>query len=210
MTFLANVSRNEGDPRILSTGPSSRGTTDRLARGLGWFSIGLGLTQLFAPRALTRMLGMEGQEGLVRAYGARELAAGMLSLAPEKQIGLWSRVAGDGLDIATLMTALRDDNPKRGNVGIAIATVLGVTALDVVAAQGTTMRHARGDSATRRSYRSRTGYPKGIEASRGAARDFRQPPDLQAIPRAAATSDAFASGGKPELAPKRRHEIAET
>ena len=43
-----------------------------LSRGLGWFSIALGLTELFGARRLTKALGMEGQEGLVRAFGARE------------------------------------------------------------------------------------------------------------------------------------------
>ena len=62
----------------------------------------------------------------------------MLSLSTEKNLGLWSRVGGDGLDIATLMTALRDDNPKKQNVATAIAMVAGITLLDVMAAQGTT------------------------------------------------------------------------
>ena len=45
-----------------------------MARGLGWFSIGLGLAEVLAPRALTRGLGMEGNEQLVQAYGLREIA----------------------------------------------------------------------------------------------------------------------------------------
>jgi hypothetical protein len=57
---------------------------------------------------------MQGRESLVRAYGFREVAAGMLSLSIEKKAVLWSRFAGDGLDIATLMAGLRDDNPKKG------------------------------------------------------------------------------------------------
>ena len=32
-----------------------------VARGLGWFSIALGVAEVAAPRALTRALGMEGQ-----------------------------------------------------------------------------------------------------------------------------------------------------
>lgn len=174
MPYLTNltskIARSEGDPKIISTGPSSLGGADRLGKALGWFSFGLGLAELVAPRQITQALGMEGKEGLVRAYGAREIGAGVLCLSVDKQLGLWNRVAGDGVDIATLVTGLGKDNPKRNNVAIALAVVLGVTALDVIAAQATTTRHARGN-AQPRSYDDRSGYPKGIQASRGKARE---------------------------------------
>ena len=60
--------------RIERKGPSSLTGPDRLARALGWFSIGLGVTELVAPGQIARTLGLEGKEGLIRAYGARELA----------------------------------------------------------------------------------------------------------------------------------------
>lgn len=169
--LAGKIARSEGDPKIISTGPSSLGIPDRLGRALGWFSFGLGLAELIAPAQLTRALGMEGKETLVRAYGAREIGAGILCLSVDKQAGLWSRVAGDAVDIATLATGLKSDNPKRDNVIIALALVLGVTALDVVAAQATTSRHSRGRG-EQRSYADRSGYPKGIEASRGAAKEM--------------------------------------
>ena len=53
------------------------GTAMALARGLGWFSIGLGLAEMLAPRMLTEQMGMKGKEGLLRFYGAREMAAGI-------------------------------------------------------------------------------------------------------------------------------------
>src|SRR4051794_9620195 len=102
MSSMSNIVRFEGDPKILRTGPSSLSTSDRLARALGWFSIGLGLTELLSPRSITRRLGMEGKERLIRVFGAREIMAGVLSLSLEKRMGLSSRVIGDGLDIATL------------------------------------------------------------------------------------------------------------
>jgi hypothetical protein len=181
---MSNIARWKGDPKVLSTGPSSLGATDRLARGLGWFSIGLGLTELLAPRALTRALGMEGSEALVRAYGVREIGAGVMTLSPDKGLGLQSRVAGDALDIATLLTGLRGDNPKRNNVAIALTMVLGVTLLDIAGAKGVKTSQSRSDG-PRRSYRDRSGYPRGLERARGAARDFRTPPDMRAIPMAA-------------------------
>jgi hypothetical protein len=184
---LSNITRSKGDPKVIHSGPSSRGVPDSLARGLGWFSLGLGLTQLLAPRRITRALGMEGKEALVRVYGAREIGSGILSLSPDKTLGLWSRVAGDGLDIATVMTALRPDNPKRDNVVVALALLLGITAVDLIDAQATAARHSRG-SGRKRSYRDRSGFPRGVKASRGAARDFKTPPDLRHAPPLAAVS----------------------
>jgi hypothetical protein len=157
--FLSNISRSKGDPKIIETGPSSKSSDDTLASGLAWFSFALGAVELFAPRRLTRALGMQGQERLVQAYGVREIAAGLMSNSPDKQIGLWSRLAGDGLDLLTLTTALRKDNPKRDNVMIAMLMVAGVSWLDMVGAQRLTVRHAR-NRGQRRSYDDRSGLPK--------------------------------------------------
>ncbi|GEN00713.1 hypothetical protein J3A76_007015 [Methylobacterium sp. PvP109] len=160
---------------------------DSLAKGLGWFSLGLGLTELLAPGRITRALGMEGKEALVRVYGAREIGSGILSLSVDKNVGLWSRVAGDGLDIATVLTALRPDNPKRGNVAVALALLVGITAVDLIDAQTSTARHSRAVG-RKRSYRDRSGFPRGVQASRGAARDFKTPSDLRHAPALAAVS----------------------
>src|SRR5215208_6410625 len=104
MNYLSNLTRPAGDPRVIRSGPSSLSGADRLSRVLGWFSLGLGLAELLAPRRITMALGMQGNETLVRAYGAREIGSGILSLSVDKNTGLWSRVAGDGLDLATLLT----------------------------------------------------------------------------------------------------------
>jgi hypothetical protein len=179
---LSDITRSKGDPKILRTGPSSLGSADRFARGLGWFSIGLGLTELLAPRAITRTLGLQGREGLVRAFGVRELGHGMLSLSVDKQVGLWSRVAGDVLDIATVLPALSPGNRKRGNAELAFVMLLGVTVLDILGAQGVSVRHSR-QRGHSRSYADRSGFPQGADKARGAARqDFRTPPDMQAPP----------------------------
>lgn len=170
MAYLANLTRSPGDPRILQTGPSSLGPADRVARMLGWFSIGLGVAELVAPRLITRTFGMKGSETLVRAYGAREIGAGILSLGPEKQVGLWSRVAGDALDLATLATALRPGNRRRGAVGLALAGIAGVALLDLASAQDATRRHAR-QGGSRQRYADRSGFPRGLAQARGAARE---------------------------------------
>lgn len=182
MMYISNIARSEGDPKVLRSGPSSLSASDRLARAMGWLSLALGATELLAPRRVTGALGMEGKEGLVRAYGAREIASGLLSLSVDKQVGLWSRVGGDGLDIATLMTGLSRHNPKRDNVALALMMVLGVTLLDIIGAQGTTARHSR-DRGRRRLYSDRSGLPGGVQAAKGLARkDFEVPADMKAGP----------------------------
>jgi hypothetical protein len=163
--------RLEGDPKVLKTGHGSLGTVDRTAKALGWFSIGLGLVELLAPRAVTRSLGMEsgGMNATVRAFGAREIAAGVLTLSTEKKIGLWSRVLGDGLDVAVLATGLDRFNPQRRNVKVALATVLGITALDLATASALSARSARPRQL--RDCSKRSGFPNGVAQTRD--RQFR-------------------------------------
>lgn len=168
MTFLTGIARSKRDPKIISSGPSSLPPADRLARGLGWFSIGLGLAEILAPRRFTAFLGMRGREPLVRALGAREIASGILSLSIDKQAGLWTRVSGDAVDLLALYRAYRPGNWKRGNVFIAMALISGVAALDLVAAQGTRTKHARKRSDAR-DYSDRSGFPRGLTAARQSA-----------------------------------------
>jgi hypothetical protein len=169
MTLVANYARNESDPKIVKTGPSSQTVWDRMAKGLGWFSIGLGAAQLIAPRRFTRSLGLEGFEPFVRLCGVRGLGTGLVTLSPDKTAGVWGRVAGDALDIATLVAAVHPGNRQRGTAKLALAAVGAVTLLDALVAGGLTARHRR-PSTQPRSYRHRTGYPGGLSASRGAAR----------------------------------------
>ncbi|HEX5280240.1 MAG TPA: hypothetical protein VFW28_09180 [Micropepsaceae bacterium] len=170
MAHLTNLVRRESDPKILKSGPGSLSPSDRLGRFLGWFSIALGAVELLAPRVITRALGMEGNERLVRAYGAREIGAGVASLSIERETGLYSRVAGDALDIATLVAFARPRQDRRGNLSAALLLVSGITLIDVLASAATTRRHPRSRSDGRRSYRDRSGFPQGIESARRAAR----------------------------------------
>lgn len=168
MNLIANYTRPEGDPKILTTGPSVVPASDRLAKALGWFSIALGAVELLAPHRITRALGMRGSEGMVRAYGAREIAAGMMTLSVEKPVGLMSRVAGDALDIATLMLAHNRGNRQRDNVATALGAVIGITILDLIATQAVLSVHRRAKGEAR-DYTDRSGFPKGLAASRGMA-----------------------------------------
>ncbi|MER8902421.1 MULTISPECIES: hypothetical protein [unclassified Mesorhizobium] len=169
---LTNITRSPGDPKVLKTGQSAVAASDGLARKLGWFSIALGVAELVGAERIAGALGMRGKEDLIRAYGAREISSGILSLSVDKQAGLWSRVAGDGLDIATLLTAYRHGNPKRDNVGLALAMVAGITLLDIIGAKSVTARHSRSRTKPR-DYSDRSGFPGGTAAARDRARSQR-------------------------------------
>ncbi|HEV2837414.1 MAG TPA: SRPBCC family protein [Pyrinomonadaceae bacterium] len=109
----------------------------RLANGLGWFSVGLGLTELLAPRAIAKISGVSNAHtGLIRLYGLREIAAGITIFSQKKPAaGMWSRVAGDALDLASLGVAFTSPDAKKGRVAFATANVLAVTALDLICAK---------------------------------------------------------------------------
>src|SRR3954466_9036578 len=103
----------------------------KVARGLGWFSIGLGLAEIVAGREIGRTLGMEDRSWLIRAYGVREIASGIAIFSEDNpRLGVWSRVVGDALDLATLASAYTEDNPKRNNVAVAMASIVGIAWAD--------------------------------------------------------------------------------
>jgi len=111
--------------------------SERLARGLGWFSLGLGLTQLAAPRGVARMIGLRGDDenrNAIVAIGVREIASGIGILTQHRPTGgVWSRVGGDVMDLALLGRALNSRRNDRNRVAVATVAVAGVTLLDVLA-----------------------------------------------------------------------------
>jgi hypothetical protein len=155
---------------------NSRTGADSLARGLGWFSIALGAAEVLAPGRLARALGMEDREGVIRAYGLREIATGVAILSSDDPAPwVWARVAGDALDMATLAPGLDADNPRRGNVCLALTAVAGVGALDVICGR----RLGGGEVAVvPRDYFDRTGFTRPAQEMRGAGLDVRPPEDM--------------------------------
>jgi hypothetical protein len=109
----------------------------QLAKGLGWFSIGLGLTEILAPEWLGRKIGMEDPPtGLLRFLGVRETVTGIAALSQSwPTVPIWGRVLGDVMDLAVLGAAYRSFNNERSRLTGAVAAVLGVTALDVLCAR---------------------------------------------------------------------------
>ncbi len=88
--------------------PDIRGLegAEHLAGFLGWFSIGLGLTSLLAPRGVARMIGARGDStdrSILRLVGLQELACGIGILSNSRPTGwVWARVAGDAAHLTLL------------------------------------------------------------------------------------------------------------
>lgn len=113
-------------------------TTGRLALGLGLLGLGVGLVELLTPRRLNRLVGIRGRprgRALTRLFGMRELASGLALLGRRRPSPwLWARVAGDAMDLARLAAEARRKDAKIGRLAGALATVAGVTVLDLYAA----------------------------------------------------------------------------
>lgn len=105
------------------------------AKAMGWFSLGLGATQVLAPRWLGRQTGVGEHPRLMRAFGVREIASGVGVLAQRRpEAGMWARVAGDAVDLAALGSQLRG-NRQGGRVAAAIGMVAAAGVADVVTAR---------------------------------------------------------------------------
>lgn len=150
-----------------------------LARGLGWFSIGLGVVELVAAPALARATGLRGMEGFVRACGVRAVVNGAGLLASRHPLPwLWGRVGGDVIDMAALASGLQ--GPRSGGAAVALTAVAAVTVVDVLAARSLSTRRREAV----RDYSMRSGWAGPAVAMRGAAlSDFKAPADMS-IPQA--------------------------
>jgi len=106
-----------------------------LVNFLGWFSVGLGLTEILMPRSFARFIGTKDDDAdcaILRMFGLRELASGVGILTRPRPAGwVWARVAGDAMDLALLGSAIASGAPRPDRVAGATVAVLGITALDV-------------------------------------------------------------------------------
>ena len=150
--------------------------SEQLARTLGWFSIGLGITELFMPRRVEQFLGVQHRSWLVRWMGLREIASGVGILSRRRPAGwLWARVGGDVVDLAGLGMALRSRRANTGNISGALLAVSGVAALDVYCA-----RELR---RTSRTGNERVVVRKSIQINRSADEIYRFWLNLENLPR---------------------------
>jgi hypothetical protein len=124
----------------------------QLSKFLGLLSLGLGTVELLASRRIAATLGVATPR-LVQAFGAREVAAGLMVLnKPDTAMPLWGRVVGDAMDAAMLTTGLKSANRRRGNSAAAMLFVLGAMALDLAVATALSQREQK---ALQTAYRTR-------------------------------------------------------
>src|ERR1043166_7731434 len=116
---------------VFRSPPRSDVAPATLSRGLGWFSLALGLTEVASPNMLSRTIGIPPKPGtswLMRAMGVRELLAGAgVLMKPRQPLPLWARVAGDAIDLALLAAASRMKKASGMRLAGAMVAVAGVT-----------------------------------------------------------------------------------
>ncbi len=108
-------------------------SNNALVAGLGWFSIGLGLLEFFAPRRVAAPLGIENRSALVQTYGLREMIAGLgILLSRRPAAWLWARAAGDVLDMAAVAPQMASSNKRiRQANNLAALAIASIGLLDV-------------------------------------------------------------------------------
>lgn len=156
-----------------------------LANALGWFSIGLGIAQLTAPRRVARLIGIEESDRtntVMRAVGLREITAGVGLLSKQRPTPwAWTRVAGDVMDLTLLSRALTSSSRERDRTASATAAVVGITALDVYCGG----RLARGPQIATRGRAAARGavVTRAITVNRPVEEVYRFWRDFQNLPR---------------------------
>lgn len=161
---------------------SRRTRADRFATGLGWLSVGLGLTALLAPRPLARAIGVRTDPFLLGLIGLRELISGIGTLRHRRQQRapwLWSRVAGDALDLGLLGSALASPSSEPRRVEAAMAGVAAVAAVDLFCAN----RLSRPASAPMHRTPASEKFTRAITINRPAAELYGFWRDFENLPR---------------------------
>jgi uncharacterized membrane protein len=168
-------------PGVYHYTPRPSDTSDRAARlvqTLGWFSVGLGIAQLLAPRRVSRAIGIGEHPNLMRAIGTREIASGVGILTRRKPTGwLWSRVAGDAMDMALLGAAARSNRSnatRRDRIGLAGAAVAGIAAIDLLTSMKAPEHDALGSALE---------FEKVIVVNRSSQECYRFWRNLEDLPR---------------------------
>lgn len=143
-TKEARGSRNRTGTRIASgrAMPNQaigiRGRNEQRAKLLGLFSLGLGLSQLAAPDGLATLIGIKPSartRWTMRALGLREILSGMGILARPRSAGpVWTRFAGDAIDLALLGSAHGQRGTRPERLLAVTGAVAGVALVDAYAA----------------------------------------------------------------------------
>ena len=141
---VSRSGNQDGAPRTQASRPGSKGNGHvqmdgdmaRLARALGWFSLGLGFAQVAAPGKVAQLVGVDDDDqtiAVMRVLGVRGIASGLGILTqPKPAPWLWARVGGDAMDLALLRRALASPRADHNRVAAATAAVAGIAAVDAL------------------------------------------------------------------------------
>lgn len=172
-----------------------RDGAERRANGLGWFSLGLGLTALLAPRRLAMIAGIADDasaRNLTRMIGAREILSGLGILSGTRPAAwLWARVIGDVVDLALLGRSLGMRKANRPKLLRSMASVAGILLLDGVTA--VQARRSEGGAAANVGRNLRRGgirVVRTITVNRPPDEVYRFWRDLENLPRFMAHLDS--------------------
>lgn len=128
----------------------TNGTTNALVKALSGASFGLGVSELVAPGKVAAIAGVDDtsrSRRVIRALGVRECGHGAALLGGPAKL-VWTRVAGDVLDLALLLAGVAARGPGRRRQGVISAALLsGIGALDLYTALRTTGNGARSGAA---------------------------------------------------------------
>lgn len=110
---------------------------NRLSRGLGWWSVGLGLAELTFSERFCQRLGFRGRMELVRAHGVREILKGVgLLTQRDPRPWLWARLAGDAVDLCVMGVTLRRPEVPWSWRLAGTFTAVGLALVDALAMKG--------------------------------------------------------------------------
>ncbi len=161
------------------------GKEERFARSLGWFSIGLGLAEVAVPGGVARLIGVRDDDdnrAVLRGVGLREIASGVGILSRPRPAGwLWSRVAGDLMDLTLLGRALGAGDAQKERVAATTAAVVGVTVLDLIASDQ--LSRSPGENQAGVPARDANQVTKTLTINRPADELYRFWHDFQNLPR---------------------------
>ena len=129
-----------------------------VSKGLAWFSLGLGIAELVAGRQMGKALGAENRTGVIRAFGAREILAGL---------GILQALGG----------LLRGGNSNARWVWGAIGAVAGVTLADILTARA--LGQAPDSSQGKIGPRGASKRPKAFAAEKAEAVAFEPDFDVE-------------------------------
>lgn len=119
---------------LFSHGGTDTDSAIGTATTLGLFSYGLGITQLLRPGSVNRLVGVPDfglNHTLQQIIGVREIVSGSGILFGDNTSGwMWSRVAGDIMDLTILAGTLGTPVGIRKKLVPAILAIGALTVLD--------------------------------------------------------------------------------